>query len=130
MGVTVTGFGTVRIRQRVEQRRIRLHHLLTVVACVIGAVGLLLAVLHGLEAALWALAYWWLGALGSPAGAILYSVDSITTRGAPGLKVEPHWQMMGALEAADGILLFGISTAFVFTVMNAYWPSMGQRLQH
>jgi len=106
-----------------------LHHLLAVLTCVIGAVGLLLAVLHGAEAALWALAYWWLGALGSPADAILYSIDSITTRGASGLKVEPHWQMMGALEAANGILLFGISTAFVFAVMNAYWPMLNRHLQ-
>jgi hypothetical protein len=130
MGITVMGLGTMRIRHRLEQRCIRLHRLLAVVACVIGAVGLLLAVLHGLEATLWALAYLWLGALNLPADAILYSVDSITTRGASGLRIEPHWQMMGALEAADGMLLFGISTAFVFTAMNAYWPMLTRHLQH
>jgi hypothetical protein len=47
---------------------------------------------------------------------MLHSVDSITTRGASGLNLEPEWQLMGALEAADGMLLFGISTAFVFVV--------------
>jgi hypothetical protein len=55
---------------------------------------------------------------------MLYSVDSITTRGASGLMVLPHWQMLGALEAADGILLFGISTAYVFAVIRAYWPML------
>jgi hypothetical protein len=74
-----------------------------------------------MEAALWAVAYWWLGALNSPADAILYSVDSITTRGASGLTLERHWRMMGALEAMDGMLLFGISTAFVFAVMQGFW---------
>ena len=39
------------------------------------AVGLLLAVLHGIEAAFWAAAYVWLGALDSPEAAILYSVE-------------------------------------------------------
>jgi len=29
---------------------------------------------------------------------------------------------MGALEAADGMLLFGISTAFIFSVMQLYAP--------
>jgi hypothetical protein len=29
--------------------------------------------------------------------------------------------MMGALEAMDGMLLFGISTAFVFAVMQGFW---------
>jgi hypothetical protein len=88
----------------------------------IAAMGLLLAVLHGVEAALWAVAYWWLGALSSPAEALLYSVDSISTRGASGLILEHHWRMMGALEAVDGMLLFGISTAYIFTVMQDYWP--------
>jgi hypothetical protein len=27
----------------------------------------------------------------------------------------------------DGMLLFGISTAFVFTVMQAYWPLLTRR---
>ena len=63
-----------------------------------------------------------LGAVDTPADAMLYSVDSMTTRGASRLRLERHWKMMGALEAADGMLLFGISTAFVFAVMQAYWP--------
>jgi hypothetical protein len=32
--------------------------------------------------------------------------------------------MMGALEAADGMLLFGISTAFIFTVMQFYYQHL------
>ena len=38
--------------------------------------------------------------------------------------LQPHWQMMGALEAADGMLLFGISTAFIFTVMQFYYQHL------
>ena len=69
----------------------------------------------------------WQGALNSPADAILYSIDSISTRGASGLMLERHWRLMGALEAVDGMLLFGISTAYIFTVMQAYWPLMTRR---
>jgi hypothetical protein len=46
----------------------------------------------------------------------------MTTRGASGLMLEPGWRMMGALEAANGMLLFGISTAFIFAVMQNYAP--------
>ena len=35
--------------------------------------------MHGIEAAIWAAAYVWLGALDSPIEAMLYSVDSMTT---------------------------------------------------
>jgi len=34
---------------------------------------------------------------------------------------------MGALEAMNGTLLFGISTAFIFAMMQAYWPLMTRR---
>jgi len=80
-----------------------------------------------LEAAIWAAAYVWLGALDSPKDAILYSVDTMTTRGASGLMLQQHWQMMGALEAAGGMLLFGISTAYIFAVMQLYWPMLSKQ---
>ena len=112
------------IRVRLESRSLRLPHIFAIVIGAITATGLLLTALHGIEAALWAAAYLWLGALGSPETAILYSVDSIVTRGASGLVLRSHWQMMGALEAVDGVLLFGISTAFIFTVMQFYYQHL------
>jgi len=90
-----------------------LRQVIPIVISGIGAVGLLLAVLYGIEAAIWAAAYVWLGALPSPNDAILYSLDSMTTRGASGLRLEPHWRIMGALEAANGMLLFGITNPSV-----------------
>jgi hypothetical protein len=85
-------------------------------------------VLHGVECAIWAAAYLWLGALDSPLDALLFSVDSMTTRGASGLTLQRHWQMMGALEAVDGMLLFGVSTAYIFAVMQEYWGMLAQHL--
>ena len=127
-GVAFMAFATVSIRVRLEsENRLGSRQLFAITIGLIGSVGLLLAALHGIEAALWAAAYWWLGALNSAAQALLYSVDSISTRGASGLILEHHWLMMGALEAMDGMLLFGISTAFIFTVMQDYWPLLTRR---
>jgi hypothetical protein len=100
-----------------------------IVVGIVGALGLLLAALHGIEAAIWAAAYLWLGALDSPQDAILFSVDSMSTRGArSGVILEHGWRIMGALEAAGGMLLFGISTAFIFTVMQLHWPTLSKPL--
>jgi hypothetical protein len=118
------------MRIRLESRNLDFAHLLAVVIGAITGMGLLLAVLHGFEAALWAAAYFWLGALGSPEASILYSVDAMSTRGASGLALQPHWQMMGALEAVNGMLLFGISTAFIFTVMQFYYQHLVFRHDH
>lgn len=116
------------IRVRLESRNLRVSQVFAIVIGAITAMGLLLAALHGIEAALWAAAYLWLGALGSLNAAMLYSVDSMATRGASSYLLQPHWQMMGALEASDGMLLFGISTAFMFTVMLFYFQHLAFRV--
>ena len=62
-GVVVMSFAGFGIWARIETRRLGLRHLIPIVIGIIGTVGLLLAVLHGVEAAIWAAAYMWLGAL-------------------------------------------------------------------
>ncbi len=128
MGVVLMAVAGLRIRARLETRNLGFWHAILIVIGVVGTAGLLLAVLHGIEAAIWAAAYVWLGAFNLPKDAILYSVDSMTTRGASGLMLEQHWQMMGALEAANGMLLFGISTAYIFAVMQVYWSMLSDPL--
>jgi hypothetical protein len=123
-GVVIMSFVGFGIKVRLETWNFGLWRVIPLVIGVIGAVGLLLAALHGIEAAIWAAVYVWLGALDSPQDAILYSVDSMTTRGASGLMLQRHWRMMGALESANGMLLFGISTAYLFAVMHIYWPML------
>jgi hypothetical protein len=44
--------------------------------------------------------------------------------------LERHWRMMGAPEATDSMLLFVVSTAYIFAVMQAYWPIMTHRRPH
>lgn len=66
----------------------------------------------------------WLGALHSFSDALFYSVDSKTTRVASEIAPEQQLRMLGALKAADGMLLFGISTAYIFALMHIYWPML------
>jgi len=99
--------------------------IVSIVLIVIVALGL--AVLHGVECAVWAVAYLHLGALASPADAALYSVDSMITRGASGINVDTQWRILGATEGGGGVLLFGISTAFLFYAMLRIWGKDDQR---
>jgi hypothetical protein len=120
-GVTLMVSVLHGFRLRLESRSPGFPRIFAIVIGTITTMGLLLATLHMIEATLWAATYLWLGALGSPEAAMLYSVDSIATRGASELVLQSHWRMMGALEAVDGVLLFGISTAFLFTVMQFFY---------
>jgi hypothetical protein len=124
--VVTMAFAGLSLRAQLETRSLNLWNLIAIQICVIGVIGLLLAVLHGI-CAIWAAAYLWLGALDSPTDALLYSVDAMSTReGAAGLTLQRPWQMMGALEAVNGMLLFGISTAYVFAVMQVYWSMLAK----
>jgi hypothetical protein len=69
----------------------------------------------------------WLGAFDSRVDAIVDSADSMSLRGTSGLTLPPHLRMMGALEAVDRMLLFGMSTAYIFALMRAHWPMLSRR---
>lgn len=82
----------------------------------------LATILHGIEGAVWATAYQFLGALPDSKSAMLYSLSAMTSYGHVNLFLESQWQMMGALEALNGMLLFGLTTAFLFAMIQRVWP--------
>jgi len=84
---------------------------------------LLLTVLHAIEAIAWALAYLGLGASPDARSAILYSLSAITSYGHASLYLNEHWRLMGALEALNGMMLFGLTTAFLFSALHDSWTS-------
>ncbi len=69
----------------------------------------------------WAAAYRLLGASTDNKSAMLYSLNALTSYGHEELHLAPHWKLMGALEALNGWILFGLTTAFLFTVVQAVW---------
>src|SRR6516165_4627858 len=122
----IMAFVGARIRVQLETRRRRQWNLIAIQICATALNGLLLAVLHGIECGIWAAAYLWLGAIDSPTDALLYSIDSMATLGASGLTLQRPWQLMGGLEAVNGMILFGVSTAYVFAVMQLYWSMLAK----
>jgi len=76
------------------------------------------ATLHGLEAAVWATLYLGIGALTSVQSAMLYSLGAITSYGHAEIFLEDRWQLLGAIEAVDGLIIFGLTTAFIFTAIQ------------
>lgn len=96
------------------------HHTV-VFGVIVGATTLLVTCLHGIEAGVWAAAYRFLGALPDDQTAMLYSLSAMTTYGHANLFLESQWQLMGALEALNGWLLFGLTTAFLFGIIKKVW---------
>jgi hypothetical protein len=100
----------------------RVHARFMLFTLVIAIAALLLALLHGLEASGWAAMYVWLGAAPDYRRAIYFSLQMLTTLGADAVQLGDRWKLMGPLEAISGMLLFGLSTAFLLAVMQRVWP--------
>jgi hypothetical protein len=98
----------------------RMHHrhFIPLFAAAMSVTVLLVTVLHLIEAAVWAAAYVLLAALPDPRAAMLYSLSALTTYGHASALLPDHWKMLGALEALNGWLLFGLTTAFLFAMIQ------------
>ena len=129
--IHVSGLGL--ISQKVVHgnlgRMIERRHPKVALVVVLGATTLLATCLHGIEAGIWAVAYRFLGAIREFRYAMLYSLNAITSYGHTNLELPDHWHLMGALEALNGWLLFGLTTAFLFAVIEKVWSS-GSRSEH
>ncbi len=107
---------------RYESRWFRDRVSYPVFVLVLGLTVLVVTVLHALEALAWAGAYVALGALPDFPSAVLYSLNAMTTYGHDNIELQYHWKLLGALEALNGLLLFGLTTAFLFAVAQRVWP--------
>jgi hypothetical protein len=125
-GVVLLANASEHIKAKLPQLDISYLSSVPIIMALIVGVAFCLAMLHGLEAIVWALSYVHLGAVSSLANGMLYSLDSMTSRGGSGIVLDERWRMMGATEAADGMLLFGISTAFLFAVLTRLWKKTWQ----
>jgi hypothetical protein len=88
-------------------------------ALTIGTVVLFVTVFLAMEAAVWAGVYYLIGALPDFARGMLYSLQAMTTFGHADVYLTPRWQFLGALEALNGVILIGLSTAFIFSVLHS-----------
>jgi hypothetical protein len=124
-GLAVIGESVVKVLgDSVDRRRFMFKF-----AVVMAVTSLLATILHGIEGAIWAAAYRFLGALPDARTAMLYSISAMTSYGHAALYLKDRWQMMGALEALNGMLLFGLTTAFLFAMIQRVWP-IGSREHH
>jgi hypothetical protein len=85
---------------------------------VIGAITVLATALHALESGIWAFAYCAVNAIPDYKTAMLYSLGAMTTYGHETQLLEAQWRLMGAMEALNGWLLFGLSSAFLFWLVQ------------
>ena len=75
-------------------------------------------VAHLLEIALWAMLFIICGEFSAFGDAYYHSAVNYTTLGYGDVIMTPAWKLLGPLEAANGALMFGVSTAMVFALIQ------------
>ena len=74
-------------------------------------------VAHMIEVAVWALLFMMCREFQDFGAAYYHSAVNYSTLGYGDVIMSPSWKLLGPLEAADGSLMFGVSTAMIFTVI-------------
>ena len=85
---------------------------------------------HLIEIALWAVLLITCGEFKEFGNAFYHSAVNYTTLGYGDLLLTPSWRLLGPLEAANGALMFGVSTAMVFAVIQRLLLARYEDLRH
>ena len=102
---------------RYERRRGRVGIGFRIDFAIVVVAMLLVFVAHLIEIALWAGLFLICGEFQEFGIAYYFSAVNYTTLGYGDLIMSPSWKLLGPLESADGALMFGVSTAMIFTVI-------------
>ena len=123
-GMAVLAEQLIRRRQKIEAG-IRLFS----AAALLIVVFAVLISLHIAEAAIWAGFYSQAGLFKDFETSLYFSLTSYSTVGYGDVLLPQKWRLLGTIESISGALLCGLSTAFLFAIVNALVRFRTRRLQ-
>ena len=85
---------------------------------IISMVLLVLFIGHILQFATWALLFVGIGEFGDFETAFYFSAVNFTSLGYGDIVMSEDYRLLGALEAANGVMMFGLSASTILAVMN------------
>ena len=100
------------------------HSIVTIRPLILGITAIILASKHYLDIALYAFAYWFFenaSQLTDFESALYFSSVTYTTLGYGDIVLTDGWRLMCGIQAMNGTLLFGWSTALLFFLVQKLW---------
>lgn len=85
---------------------------------VVSRIVLLMFIVSFLEVLLWAETYRQLGALDGMEEAVYFSMVTYTTLGYGDITLDQNWRLLSSFEAANGIIMFGWTTAILISAVT------------
>ena len=123
-GILFIGAEVVRRRDKIEER-IGFRYAALLLIIVFAA----LIFLHMIEAAIWAVFYLRFGLFENFETSFYFSLQSYSTVGYGDVALPQRWRLLGTVEGISGVLLCGLSAAFLFAIVNALVHFRAQRFQ-
>jgi len=102
---------------RLEKRGGRVGKRLWFDIAIVGRATGLALLAHLIEMAVWAILFVICGEFADFGTAYYHSAVNYTTLGYGDVLMSASWRLLGPLEAANGMLLFGVTTAMIFALM-------------
>ena len=94
-------------------------HLALIITVAVGA----LALAHTVEVWIWAFSLLFLGAVTNVPDAVYFSLATYTTVGYGDVVLTPDFRVFGAMAAVTGMIVFGLSTAFLVAILTHHFPN-------
>ena len=110
------------------RRRERIHQTLSLFSSSLLLIKVFCVVilLHLIETTIWAALYYSRDLFASFETALYFSLTTYTTVGHGDIVLPERWRLLGGVEALSGVLLCGVSTAFIFAILNAIFQIRAQ----
>ena len=83
--------------------------------------------LHLVETAIWAMFYFGNNLFQQYETALYFSLGTYSTIGYGDVVLPQRWRLLGGIEGISGVLLCGLSGAFIFAVVNAIFQTRTQQ---
>jgi hypothetical protein len=129
--VLLHAIGTSLWLQYVGGRMSRTEHLHRAINSfpILLSTAVVLVLLHSAQITIWALAYLFMlppTILGTFEEATYFSFVTFTTLGYGDITLSGEWRILSGIQALNGILLVGWSTAMLFAIVQRIWQDMSQ----
>jgi len=121
-GILVMAEWLLQRRQYFERSRARMHFSILMIALISG-----IMLLHVAESSMWATFYCTSELFPDFETSLYFSLVSYTAIGYGDVVLPQNWRLLGALQGVSGVLLCGLSTAFIFAIMNAIFKARMQQ---
>ena len=123
-GILVLGEELIRHQQKIEARIGFGYAALMLISIFVA-----LIILHMSEAAIWAVFYLQAGLFKDFEMSLHFSLQSYSTVGYGDLLLPEKWRLLGTIEGVSGVLLCGMSAAFLFAIVSALFRVRVERFR-